>query len=223
MPTAFVTNTTSRSRADLAATLQRAGFTVDERQLLTAGAMTAAYLHRHHPGARCWVLGQGDVAADLVGVELVGPDDRPEVAVLGGAGPVFDYEAVNRVFQLASAGVPLVAMHRNLSWSTADGLLLTPAPSSTAVERAAGVEAAVMGKPSPACFAAGLELLGLPADAVAMVGDDLQSDVLGAQAVGLTGVLVRTGKYRAGQESYDGVAADLVVDSVAEIPALVGH
>ena len=91
-----------------------------------------------------------------------------------------------------------------------------------AIERAAGVEAAVTGKPSPACFAAGLDLLGLSADQVAMVGDDLESDVLGAQAVGITGVLVRTGKYRPGHESHDGVTAHHVVDSVADVPALIG-
>jgi len=126
----FVTNTTSRSRADMAAALRQAGFAVDTPQILTAGAMTAAYLRQHHPGGRCWVLGQGDVAADLDGVHLVGPDDHPDVAVLGGAGPVFGYEQVNRVFQLATAGMPLVAMHRNLSWSTDDGLHWTPGPSS---------------------------------------------------------------------------------------------
>ena len=200
VPMAFVTNTTSRSRADMAAALRQAGFAIDGQQILTAEGMTAAYLRTHHPGARCWALGQGDVAADLEGVHLAGPDEQPDVVVLGGAGPVFGYEAVNRIFQLATAGVPLVAMHRNLSWSTDDGLQLDTGAFLGAIERAADVEAAVMGKPSPACFAAGLELLGLPADEVAMVGDDLESDVLGAQAVGITGVLVRTGKYRPGHE-----------------------
>ena len=58
--------------------------------------------------------------------------------------------------------------------------------------------------PAPACFVAGLEALGLPAVRVAMVGDDLENDVLAAQAVGLTGVLVRTGKFR--QETLAGAS-----------------
>ena len=76
--------------------------------------------------------------------------------------------------------------------------------------------------PAPACFVAGLEALGLPAVRVAMVGDDLENDVLAAQAVGVSGVLVRTGKFR--EQTLAGASGtpDHVIGSIVDLPALLG-
>jgi ribonucleotide monophosphatase NagD (HAD superfamily) len=125
------------------------------------------------------------------------------------------------VFRLAVDGVPLVAMHRNLSWATDAGLQLDSGAFVLGIERAAGVSAVTIGKPSRACFDAGLEMLGTPAAETLMVGDDLDADVLGAQAVGIRGVLVRTGKYRPGAERGT-PRPDAVVDSIVDVPVLFG-
>jgi ribonucleotide monophosphatase NagD (HAD superfamily) len=80
----------------------------------------------------------------------------------------------------------------------------------------------VCGKPAAAYFASALEQIGVPADRTAMVGDDVVNDVQGAQAAGLTGVLVRTGKFR--QEDLDGAEKeppDVVIDSIAGVPELL--
>ncbi len=121
---AFVTNTTSRDRASIAAALVDAGFTVDPAEVFTAPVMAATYLRQHHPGARCHILNSGDISADLAGVMLPAPGERPDVIVLGGAGPEFSYEALNQVFAWATAGAPIVALHRNLFWRTGAGLQL---------------------------------------------------------------------------------------------------
>nr|WP_235826324.1 hypothetical protein [Candidatus Frankia alpina] len=98
----FVTNTTSRDRASIAAALVDAGFTVDPAEVFTAPVMAATYLRQHHPGARCHILNSGDISADLAGVMLPAPGERPDVIVLGGAGPEFSYEALNQVFAWAT-------------------------------------------------------------------------------------------------------------------------
>ena len=217
----FLTNTTSISRASIARAMREAGFPVDAEEILTAPAMTAAYLRRNYPRTRCFVVGAGDVTEDLGGIVLVGADEEPDVVVLGGAGPEFDYATLNAIFRLAVSGTPLVAMHRNLSWATRDGLQLDTGAFLAGIEQAAGVEAVTVGKPSRACFDAALEVLGVePGDAL-MVGDDVQADVLGAQAAGLRGVLVRTGKYRDETLIHSGVKPDHVIDSFADIPALL--
>ncbi|WP_190015428.1 TIGR01458 family HAD-type hydrolase [Streptomyces lucensis] len=217
---ALVTNTTSRSRASIAQTLSRAGFEVDAGDVLTAPAATAAHLAEHHPGARCALLNSGDVGADLGDITVV--DDRPDVVVLGGAGPEFDYAALNRAFGFLQRGARLVAMHRNLYWRTDTGLQLDSGAFLLGLERAAGVEAEVTGKPSRAFFEAALSRLGADAEQALMVGDDIESDVLAAQRAGLTGVLVRTGKYRPGTQRHASGAPDHVVDSFADVPALLG-
>jgi HAD superfamily hydrolase (TIGR01458 family) len=218
----FVTNTTSVTRSSIASNLQGVGFSIDISEILTAASTTASLIHRDHPGARCWMVGDADVAADLDDINLVGVDDSPDVVVLGGAGPEFDYATLNRIFRLAMAGTPVVAMHRNLYWMTKSGLQLDTGAFVGVIEQAAGVEVTVTGKPSPACFEGALEMLDLAPEEVAMVGDDLYSDVLGAQTMGIEGVLVRTGKFRSETLAASSVAPNHVVDSFADIPALLG-
>jgi ribonucleotide monophosphatase NagD (HAD superfamily) len=119
-------------------------------------------------------------------------------------------------------GAVLVAMHRNLSWLTEKGMQLDAGAFLLGLERAAGAEAVVTGKPSPDFFRQCLDLLGTDAGHTMMVGDDLEADVLAAQRLGLAGVLVRTGKFREEQLERTEEKPDLVIDSVADLPLVVG-
>ncbi|MBG0850924.1 HAD-IIA family hydrolase [Streptomyces spinoverrucosus] len=234
LPVALVTNTTSRTRASIAGTLADAGFAVTAEDILTAPAVTAAYLAERYPGARCALLNSGDIREDLEGVTLVDDTDAEgaggaggagasvDVVVVGGAGPEFTYTALNRAFGHLQRGARLVAMHRNLYWRTKDGLQLDTGAFLAGLERAARTEAEVTGKPSAAFFEAALGRLGVGAGEAVMVGDDIESDVLAAQRAGVTGVLVKTGKYLPEtHRSADGTP-DHVVDSFADVPSLLG-
>ena len=93
--------------------------------------------------------------------------------------------------------------------------------------RPPGRKATAVGKPAPEGFLASASRLGVDPEEMYMVGDDLNNDVLAAQVVGMTGVLVRTGKFR--QDTLDRWAADEfamqpnhVIDSVADLPGLLG-
>jgi ribonucleotide monophosphatase NagD (HAD superfamily) len=111
-------------------------------------------------------------------------------------------------------------MHRNLYWRTSAGLQLDAGAYIAGLEEAIGKAATICGKPSPAYFDAALELLGHPAERVAMVGDDIVNDVRGARAVGMAGVLVRTGKFRPADLENGGDPPDLVIDSIADLPSV---
>jgi len=224
LPFALVTNTTSRSRDSMAAALVQAGFPVTAADILTAPVLSAAYLREHHPGARCLLLNSGDITADLSGVTLAGDGDTEvEVVLIGGAGPEFSYQALNRAFGHLQAGARLVAMSRAMYWRTADGLQLDAGPYVAALEQATGTQAEVVGKPAGAFFAAALSRVGAAASDALMVGDDIDNDVLAAQRHGLTGVLVRTGKYQARTHAAAPAAPDYVLDSVAGLPDLLGR
>jgi len=112
-------------------------------------------------------------------------------------------------------------MHRNLSWLTKEGLSLDAGAYLLGLERAAGVEAVVCGKPSPEVFGQGVAGLGLATSEVAMVGDDLDTDVLAAQSCGLVGVLALSGKHRGRPETGHEGLPDAVVDRFAEVPDLL--
>lgn len=136
---------------------------------------TAAHLRAAHPGARCLLVNEGEIAEDLVGVDVVteGPAD---VVVFGGAGPAFTYDALSAAFSLVDAGAPLVAMHRNLAWMTADGMRLDTGAFLRGIEEAAGTVATVVGKPDPAFFHAGAAALELVVDSIAAVPALLAGD-----------------------------------------------
>jgi HAD superfamily hydrolase (TIGR01458 family) len=118
-----------------------------------------------------------------------------DVVLVGGAGPEFSYQALNRAFGHLQGGARLMTMHRGMYWRTSDGLQLDSGAFVAGLEQAAGVEAEVVGKPAAAFFATAPAHLGADAADTLMVGDDIESDVLAAQRQGLTGVLVKTGKY----------------------------
>ena len=222
LPLALVTNTTSRTRASIAAALAGAGFAVTAADILTAPAIAAAYLAEHHPGARCLLLNSGGIGEDLAGVTLARDGDPGvDVVLIGGAGEEFSYQALNRAFGHLQRGARLVAMHRGLYWRTSEGLQLDSGAFVAGLEQAAGTTAEVVGKPAPAFFAAALAHLGAGAAGTLMVGDDIENDVLAAQRQGLTGVLVKTGKYLPRAHRDASGTPDHVLGSFADLPALL--
>ncbi|MGL4306367.1 MAG: HAD-IIA family hydrolase [Mycobacteriaceae bacterium] len=221
---AFLTNTTSRTRADIADALTDLGISVSEDEIITAATLTAEYVRSTHSGARAYLLNSGDVTSDMPGIEFV--DTDPDVVILGGAGPEFSHEALSNVFSWMCAGVPVVTMHRSVTWSTDDGLRIDTGMYLTGMEEASGNKAVAVGKPAPQGFFAAATRMGVDCEEAIMVGDDLENDVVAAQIVGMTGVLVRTGKFR--QDTLDRWAQDQyslqphhVIDSVADLPALL--
>jgi HAD superfamily hydrolase (TIGR01458 family) len=221
VPMRVVTNTTSRCRREIASELRRIGFGFSDDEVLTAAVAAASFLMANHPGKRVFMLGDAH-ADDLKGLELVSLDDKPEVVLIAGADASFAFENLNRVYRLLLGGAAFVAMQRTLTWMTREGENLDAGAYLLGLERASGQEAMVTGKPSPEFFLAALSALGLRADEVAMVGDDVENDVLAGQAIGMTGILVRTGKFRDDVLVRASGAPDHIIDSVADVPRLLG-
>ena len=231
----YLTNTTTRTRVQIAELLTRAGMEVAADEVITAAALTADYVRANYPDARCLLVNSGDIAEDMLGIDLIYPYDydpdvvpeTPDVILLGGAGPEYNHLTLSRVYEWMTQGIPVVAMHRSTSWNTSKGLRIDTGMYLIGMEETSGRKATAVGKPAPAGFLAAAARLGVDPDEMYMVGDDLNNDVLAAQVVGMTGVLVRTGKFR--QETLDRWAADEfamqpnhVIDSVADLPELLG-
>ena len=220
VPFRLLTNTTTHTRAGLADTLSGAGIPIASDEIVTAVVATAMYLRTHYSGARVFVLSDGDATADLEDVHLAGVD-RADVIVLGGACEDFSYPTMNAVFRRLMEGAALVGMHRNLYWRTAGGWELDGGAYLAGLEASSGRTAEVCGKPAAGFFLSALEPLGVPPERALMVGDDLVNDVLGASVAGLTGVLVRTGKFRPSDVEPDRQDAVRVIDSIADLPELL--
>lgn len=221
VPFRLITNTTTKTRAGLASTLRNAGFDVEDDEIVTAVVATTAHLRTAHAGAKVFVLSDGDARQDMAGVDLA-PVEAADVIVIGGACDDFTYATMNEIFRRLMGGASLVGMHRNLFWKTSEGWELDGGAYIAGLEEAANTKATICGKPEKAYFDAALGMLGVSPDRVAMVGDDIVNDILGAQAAGLTGILVRTGKYREGDAERAEGRPDHVLASFADLPAFLG-
>jgi HAD superfamily hydrolase (TIGR01458 family) len=214
----FVTNTTVRTRKVITSELQRFGVKMGEDELQT----TAAAAVRALRGRRVLALTMSAVVEDLDGLDLVGED--ADAVLVGGAdeggetGRVFSFMNLARAFSELQTGAELYCLHKNRWWQTSRGPLLDSGAFVAGLEYAAGVEATVIGKPSPMYFEAALEALDAEPKLTWMVGDDIDADIAGAQAFGLRTALVRTGKFRPDDLERSGVTPDIVVNSLAELP-----
>src|SRR5919201_3615271 len=219
----FVTNSTTRSRAALAAALREMGIELDDEELDTTPRAAARALG----GKRVLALTMHAIVGDLEGVELVGED--AEAVLVGGAdetpekNPVFSFMNLARAFQELEAGAELYCLHKNRWWQTKHGPLLDAGAFVAGLEYAADTDATVLGKPSSAYFEAALDAVDADAGMTWMVGDDIEADIGGAQAHGMKTVLVRTGKFRPDVVERGTIRPDGIISSIAQLPEWLGQ
>ena len=214
----FVTNTTIRSRAQLAELLRSQGIDVDEDEVQTAASAAVGVLR----GKRVLALTMHALVHDLEGLELVG--EGADAVLIGGADEtpetnlVFSYMNLARAFGELEMGAELYCLHRNRWWQTKRGPMMDSGAFVAGLEYAAQVEATVLGKPSAAYFAVACEAVDADPSLTWMVGDDLESDIAGAQGLGMRSVLVRTGKFRPDPVERSRTRPDGIVSSIGHLP-----
>ncbi|WP_321505308.1 TIGR01458 family HAD-type hydrolase [uncultured Methanoregula sp.] len=212
----FVSNTTRKSRTTITRILSLMGIDIPEKYLFTPPMAAIAYMKKTGK-MRYYLLTTGDVEKDFDPASRCIPPARPDFVVIGDAGEKITYDTLNTAFRFLMEGTELIALEKDRYWMSPDGLSLSAGPLVAALEFASGKTAAVMGKPSAAFFELALQDMGLSPGHVAMIGDDINTDIGGGKQAGMCGVLVRTGKYR--KESADSAAIkpDYIIDSIAQI------
>ena len=218
----FLTNTDSVPPAALVERLLGMGVEAADGEVLTPVAL-AVRLLRGRPGNRVLAVAAPAVK-ELLGEALAGPGERPTHVLV--CDPSFGacYDDLDAAFRAVLDGAELVASQVNRSARRDDGEHLDTGGFVRLLEYAAAVQATVLGKPSPEFFRLALDTAAAAPATALVVGDDLGTDVAGAQAVGLRAVLVRTGKGAGTGEPAGGRPAepDAVLDSIADLPGLLG-
>lgn len=195
VPVRFMTNATRTPKAKLLEKLYAMGLDVSEEDLYTPVMAARDYLSERKLIPH--LLVHPNIQAELV--DLASPN--PNVVLMGDAGHAFTYESLNAAFRVLVEGAPLLAMGENRYFRETDGLSLDLGPFVHALEYAASTEAIVLGKPAPEFFLAAVRSMGIEPKQVVMLGDDYEADVDGALSAGLQAILLRTGKYRPGDET----------------------
>lgn len=211
IPYRVVTNFSLAHRETLAAGVSRQfGRPVSPSTIITAASAAAAYTALHHAGEPLLVLASDDARREWTDQHVLTPDQADDPAtpvaavVIGDAGDDLSFRNLDIAFRRLKGGAAFIAMHRNPWWMTPKGVTLDSGALVIGLEHALERRATVAGKPSPVVFREAFRELSaevraaggprLRAEEVAMVGDDLESDVAGARRIGLRGILVLTGK-----------------------------
>ena len=220
IPHLFVTNTSSKPRRALVERLKAMGLEVSPDQIFAPPVAARDYL-AERSAVPLALFVRPQTREDFEGLEVLenGVDSGAGSVVIGDIGSAWSFETLNRAFRLLMAEPRpiLVALGMSRYAQGDDGLVLDVAPFVKALEHASDVEAVVMGKPARAFFEAAVGKLGVKTSEAVMIGDDIRGDVGGAQAAGLRGILVRTGKFRERDLEGD-ILPDAVLDSVADLP-----
>ncbi|MDX1803427.1 MAG: TIGR01458 family HAD-type hydrolase [Alcanivorax sp.] len=194
IPLRFVTNTSQRSSRQILDDLAALQLPIEPQELFTAPRAARQWLEEHQRQPLCLIHPN-------LKTEFNDRDTSQANAVLiGDAGEGFTYRSLDRAFRLLHEGAPLIAMGVNRYYQLDDGLHLDAGPFVRALEYAADCSAIITGKPATTFFEEVTTSLGCQPDEALMVGDDALSDVQGALDAGLQAALVKTGKYRDGDE-----------------------
>jgi len=219
IPYRLVSNSSQRSRRALAMRLQSMGYSVDTEEIFTPAVAAARFLVSKRASAYLAVREEAKEDFQEVGVRE--DDRRPRYVVLGDMGEDVTYGRLNRILRFLLGGSQLIALGRTRIWRAPDGPALDVGAFVALFEEATGKQAIVFGKPEPRMFEEAAHSMRLKLEDVAMVGDDADVDVAAAKRAGAgLGVLVRTGKYRPGDESRYSPPPDEVRDS---FPEFVNH
>jgi phospholysine phosphohistidine inorganic pyrophosphate phosphatase len=227
IPVRYISNTTRRPRAALVERLRGYGYPAEAGHVQTAVLAGAAILRNAgirtvapflaHPALPD--LGEFELVAGTSGRPR--GDARPDAVVVGDLGDTWTYDLLNEAFRLVADGAVLLALSRDRWWARRDGPTLDAGPFVSLIENAAGVEATMAGKPVEAFWSAALNSLGVGVETdrrtIAVVGDDVWSDVRGAQLAGLQGWLVKTGKFTPQTFRSSRVEPDRILGSAAEL------
>jgi HAD superfamily hydrolase (TIGR01458 family) len=211
IPYRIVTNTSLISRPSLSRWADRLAAPIPASRIMSALSASAAYTRHRFPGEPLFVMASTDALTEFAGQRLLraaeadAPNARAAAVVIGDAPDAVNFDNLNRAFRLVRSGAELIGMHRNPWWLTPEGPTLDSGAIVTGLEFATERPARILGKPSPDFFReAAAELVDEIREAggrrlrrreIAMVGDDLRSDILAAQRVGLRGVFVLSGKH----------------------------
>jgi NagD protein len=216
IPFRFLTNNSQRTRLDVVAKLARMGIDVEEEHVFTCAMATARFVAQQKPGGTAFVIGEGGLlnALHTNGIAVV--DHDPDYVIVG-EGRTFNLELVETAVKLIMNGAKLVATNLDPNCPTQDGMRPGCGAFVALLETATGVKAFGVGKPSPIMMRAARKELGLTTDETTMIGDTMETDILGGVQLGFHTVLVLSGGTKQSDLEHFAYQPDLVVHSLATL------
>jgi len=216
IPFSFLTNNSQRTRRDVAMKLMRMGINIQERHVFTCAMATARFLASQKPNGTAYVIGEGGLLNALYQNGYAIVDHDPDYVVVG-EGRTVNLEMMEKATRMILRGAKLIATNLDPNCPTPEGLRPGCGAIIAMLETATGIKAFSVGKPSPVMMRAARKELGLDAQGTTMIGDTMETDILGGVQMGYRTILVLSGGTRKEDLAKYAFRPDLVVNSIADL------
>ncbi len=214
----FLSNKPLQTRTEYAAKLTRLGVPASPDDVINSSLVLARYLRDRDPGAPVFVIGEPPVLDEMRAHGFEVRHDELVRWVVIAFDRTFDYAKLNIALQAVKRGARLIATNPDRTCPVEGGEIPDCAGMIAAVEAVTDKKVEVIvGKPSPIILEVALAALGVPADAAAIVGDRIETDMVMGRRLGLGTVLVLSGVTRADDPRIAAVAPDHVVRSIGDL------
>ena len=215
-PFLFLTNNSQRTRRDIVTRLRRLGFPVDEHHIFTSAVATAQFLAHQKPNATAYVIGEGGLLNSLHHRKFSIVDSDPDYVIVG-EGRTMTLEMMETAVRMIMKGAKLIATNMDPNCPTNHGIRPGCGAIVKMLEVATGAQAFSPGKPNPVMFREARKELELRTDETLMIGDTMDTDILGGVQMGYKTVLVLSGVTKADEVQKFAYQPDYVAENLGEL------
>jgi len=216
MPFRFITNTTIKTRNEIALKLSSLGIETNPQSIFSAIYSANKFVETQNYKNVLLLVPKNVMETFSVKYE---PGNKVDAVIVADIGADFNFEILNKAFSYLLEGADLIAAHKNRYWKNERKFQVDAGGFITLLEYAAGVKAKIIGKPAKPFFNMALKDMELSAGEVLMVGDDVTTDIDGAKHCGIKSALVKTGKFR--ESDLKEHNPDFVISSIKELPEIL--
>ena len=221
IPFMFLTNNSQRTRRDVAMKLTRMGVAVEDKHIFTCAMATARFLASQKPHGTAFVIGEGGLLNALHSNGYAIVDRSPDYVVVG-EGRTLSFEMLEQAVQMVLDGAKLIATNLDPNCPTNSGTRPGCGAIVSLIEKATGIQAFSVGKPSPVMMRMARKELGMATSETIMIGDTMETDIQGGVQMGYKTILVLSGGSKREDLANFAYQPDLVIDSVADLDESTG-
>lgn len=222
IPFTFLTNNSQRTRRDVVRKLMRMGIEVEESHIFTCAMATARYLAHRNPNGTAYVIGEGGLLQALHKNGYAIVDQSPDYVIVG-EGRTITLETLERAVDMIQNGAKLIATNLDPNCPTKTGTRPGCGATVAYLETVTGMKAFSLGKPSPIMMRAARLELGIESENTIMLGDTMETDILGGIQMGYQTILTLTGNTKRKNLDTYAYGPDMLIDSIRDLLPLVEH
>jgi NagD protein len=215
-PFLLLTNNSIWTRRDLAARLRAGGLDVPEESIWTSALATARFLEDQRPGGTAFVIGESGLTTALHDAGYTINERDPDYVVLGET-RTYSFERISQAIRLIGRGARFIATNPDATGPAPGGPLPATGSVAALISRATGRDPYFVGKPNPLMMRTALNTLEAHSEETAMIGDRMDTDIIGGLEAGLETILVLTGVTAREQTGVYPYLPSRIIESVAEL------